>query len=59
MWNDISENVTDIIAIIKQNHFKMYMFGVAGKTKAHDYFEFEVTSYYNSKEISVTFSDMP
>ena len=37
----------------------MYMFGVAGKTKAHDYFEFEVTSYYNSKEISVTFSDMP
>ena len=57
MWNDISENVTDIIAIIKQNHFKMYMFGVAGKTKAHDYFE--VTLYYNSKEISVTFSDMP
>ena len=57
MSNDISENVTDIIAIIKQNHFKMYMFGVAGKTKAHDYFE--VTSYYNSKEISVTFSDMP
>ena len=34
-----------IFAIIKQNHFKMYMFGVVGETHAHDYFE--VISFYN------------
>ena len=28
-----------IFAIIKRNHFKMYMFGVVGETRAHDYFE--------------------
>ena len=28
-----------IFAIIKRNHFKMYMFGVVGETHAHDYFE--------------------
>ena len=38
-----------IFAIIKQNHFKMYMFGVVGETHAHDYFE--VISFYNSKDI--------
>ena len=27
-----------IFAIIKWNHFKMYMFGVLGETHAHDYF---------------------
>ena len=36
-----------IFAIIKQNLFKMYMFGVVGE--AHDYFE--VTLFYNSKDI--------
>ena len=34
-----------IFAIIKSNHFKMYMFGVVGETHAHDYFE--VISFYN------------
>ena len=43
-----------IFAIIKRNHFKMYMFGVVGETHAHDYFE-EI-SFYNSKDI--IFSDM-
>ena len=38
-----------IFAIIKRNHFKMYMFGVVGETHAHDYFE--VLSFYNSKDI--------
>ena len=38
-----------IFAIIKRNHFKMYMFGVVGETHAHDYFE--VISFYNSKDI--------
>ena len=28
-----------IFAIIKRNHFKMYMFGVVGETHVHDYFE--------------------
>ena len=28
-----------IFAIIKRNHFKMYMFGVVRETHAHDYFE--------------------
>ena len=37
-----------IFAIIKQNHFKMYMFGIVGETHAHDYFE--VISFNNSKE---------
>ena len=36
-----------IFAIIKRNHFKMYMFGVVGE--AHDYFE--VISFYNSRDI--------
>ena len=36
-----------IFAIIKRNHFKMYMFGVVGETHAHDYFE--VISFYNTK----------
>ena len=35
-----------IFAIIRRNHFNMYMFGVAGETHAHDYFE--VISFYNS-----------
>ena len=34
----------------------MYMFGVMGETHAHDYFE--VISFYNSKDIHITFSDM-
>ena len=34
-----------IFDIIKQNHFKMYIFGVVGETHAHDYFE--VISFYN------------
>ena len=38
-----------IFAIIKRNHFKMYMFGVVGGTHAHDYFE--VISFCNSKDI--------
>ena len=37
-----------IFAIIKRNHFKMYMFGVLGETHAHDYFE--VISFYNSED---------
>ena len=41
---------------MKRNHFKMYMFGVVGETHAHDYFE--VISFYNSKDIYITFSDM-
>ena len=50
MTNEISENVTVyIFAIIKRNHFKMYMFGVVGETHAHDYFG--VISFYNSKDI--------
>ena len=32
-----------IFAIIKRNHFKMYMFGVVGETHAHD--NFEVITY--------------
>ena len=28
-----------IFAIIKQNHFKMYMFGIVGEAHAHYYFE--------------------
>ena len=32
------------------------MFGVVGETHAHDYFE--VISFYNSKYIYITFSDM-
>ena len=39
-----------IFAIIKQNHFKMYMFGVVGETHAHDYFEvisFIIAKIYN------------
>ena len=39
----------DTFAIIKRNHFKMYMFGVVGETHAHDYVE--VISLYNSKDI--------
>ena len=38
-----------IFAIIKRNHFEMYMFGVVGETHARDYFE--VISFYNSKDI--------
>ena len=38
-----------ILAIIKQNHFKMYMFGVVREAHAHDYFK--VISFYNSKDI--------
>ena len=38
-----------IFAIVKRNHFKMYMFDVVGETHAHDYFE--VISFYNSKDI--------
>ena len=38
-----------ISAIIKQNHFKMYMFGIMGETHTHDYFE--VNSFYISKDI--------
>ena len=34
-----------IFAIIKRNHFRMYMFGVVRETHAHDYFE--VISFYN------------
>ena len=45
-----------IFAIIKRNHFKMYMFGVVGETHAHVYFE--VISFYNSKDSYITFSDM-
>ena len=33
-----------IFAIIKQNLFKMYMFGILGEAHAHDYFE--VISFY-------------
>ena len=40
-----------IFAIIKRNHFKMYMFGVVGETRAHDYFEvrfrFIIAKIYN------------
>ena len=36
-----------IFAIIKQNHFKMYMFGVVRETHAY----IEVISFYNSKYI--------
>ena len=36
-----------IFAIIKRNHFKMYMFGVVGETHAH--YQSEVISFYNSK----------
>ena len=50
-----SERMLYIFAIIKRNHFKMYMFGVVGETHAHDYFE--VISFYNSI-YSITFSDM-
>ena len=45
-----------IFAIIKRNHFKMYMFGVVEETYAHVYFE--MISLYNSKDIYVTFSDV-
>ena len=38
-----------LLAIIKRNHFKMYMFAVVGETHAHDYFE--VISFYNTKDI--------
>ena len=38
-----------IFAIMKRNHFKLYMFGVVGETRTHDYFE--VISFYNSKDI--------
>ena len=38
-----------ILAIIKRNHFKMYMFDVVGETHAHDYFE--VISFYIGKDI--------
>ena len=38
-----------IFAIIKRNHFKMYMFDDVGEIHAHDYFE--VISFYNSKDI--------
>ena len=38
-----------ILAFIKLNNFKIYMFGVVGETHAHDYFE--VISFYNSKDI--------
>ena len=38
-----------IFAIIKRNHFKMYMFGVMGETHAHDYFK--VISFYNRNDI--------
>ena len=38
-----------ILATIKRNHFKMYMFGVVGETHTHGYFE--VISFYNSKDI--------
>ena len=38
-----------LIAIIKRNHLKIYMFGVVGETHAHDYFE--VISFFNSKDI--------
>ena len=38
-----------LVAVIKRNHFKMYMFGVVGETHAHDYFEF--ITFYNSKDI--------
>ena len=44
----IYRRMLKIFAIIKRNHFKMYMFGV-GETHAHDYFE--VISFYNSKDI--------
>ena len=40
-----------IFAIIKRNQFKMYMFGVMGETRAHDYFE--VISFYNSKDYNI------
>ena len=47
MTIDISENVIYLFfAIIKQNHFKMHMFGVVGETRL-----FEVISFYNSKDI--------
>ena len=45
-----------IFAIIKWNHFRIYMFGVVGKTHTHDYFE--VNLFYNSKDILVAFSYM-
>ena len=50
MCNDISENVIYLgFYQIKSQYFKMYMFGVAGETHAHDYFE--VISFHNSKDI--------
>ena len=47
--------------MIKQNHFKIYMFGVVGETRAHNYFE--MISFYNSRYIHIysryiTFSDV-
>ena len=49
MENDIPENVIYMFAIIKRNHFKMYMSVIVGETHAHVYFE--VISFYNSKDI--------
>ena len=49
MHNDLSEKVIIIFAIIKQNHMKIYMFGVVGEMHAHD--SFEVILFDNSKDI--------
>ena len=38
-----------IVAIIKRNHLKIYMFGVMRETHAHDYFE--LIWFDNSKDI--------
>ena len=36
-----------IFAIIKRNHFKMYMFSVVGETHAHDYNIYNIIIFYN------------
>ena len=38
LWH-IGECYISLLLYIKQNHFKMYMFGVVRETHAHDYFE--------------------
>ena len=51
LWAMTYRGMLCIFAVIKRNHFKMYMFGVVGETHAHDYFK--VISFYNSKDYNI------
>ena len=53
-WGMTYRRMLYIFPIIKQNHFKMYMFGVVGGTHAHDYFK--VILFYNSKDTCTVYN---